>query len=71
MITTSEKESVRTTTYRLFMVQYHEHFNHFLHLLDDSTKHLIRNNKQLNNMYDLFLDFVLDSGQLLESGEKK
>jgi hypothetical protein len=70
MTITSEQEAILATKYRLFIVQYHEHFNHFLHLLDDSTKHLIRNNRQLNDMYDLFLDFVLDSGQILEPKRK-
>ena len=34
--------------------------------MDNTTKHIIRNNKQLNELYDLFLDYIIDSSQLLD-----
>jgi len=70
MITTSEKEAIQSVKYKLFIIQYYEQFNHFLNNIDDSTKHLIKKNKQLDTMYDLFLDFVLDSGQIVETDKK-
>lgn len=48
------------------LLNYNVKFYKFLHELDDSTKHIIRNNKQLNEMYDLFLDFVIDSSTFLD-----
>jgi len=51
--------------------KYNVDFTKFLHSLDDSTKHIIRKNKQLNEMYDLFLDFIIDSSQHLDYKEAK
>ena len=50
----------------LFILQYSEMFNRKLSSFSDSTKHIIRNNKELNDLYDLFLDFIIDSSQHLD-----
>jgi hypothetical protein len=34
--------------------------------LDDSTKTIIRKNSKLNDLYDLFLDYIIDSNQHLD-----
>ena len=54
---------------RLFITQNADKFERYLATLDDNTRQLIRNNKQLNNFYDLFLDFILDSNQHLEKND--
>ena len=54
---------------RLFIAQYADKFERYLASIDDNTRQLIRNNKQLNNFYDLFLDFILDSNQHLEKND--
>lgn len=59
-------QSIKASSDRLFICSYSTLFNSHLSKLDDSTKHLIRNNKQLNELYDLFLDFIIDSHQHLE-----
>ena len=56
---------------RLFITQNADKFERYLATLDDNTRQLIRNNKQLNNFYDLFLDFILDSNQHLEKNDAK
>lgn len=62
---------VKNTSTRLFLLQHIEKFNKYLAGLDNNTKHIIRNNKQLNELYDLFLDFIIDSSQHLEYIEAK
>ena len=57
---------LRNTTSRLFITRYSALFNKHLASMSDSTKHIIRNNKQLNELYDLFLDFIIDSSQHLD-----
>jgi hypothetical protein len=63
--------SIEELTNRLFIARYSTLFNEHLARLDDSTKHLIRNSKQLNALYDLFLDFIIDSNQHLEYNDIK
>jgi hypothetical protein len=72
MITSSkEKEEIKKACDRLFLSRYNILFYKFLVTLDDSTKHLIKNNKKLNEMYDLLLDFIIDSSQHLEYNDAK
>lgn len=52
-------------------MQYSELFNKQLAGLSDSTKHIIRKNVELNSLYDLFLDFIIDSSQHLDYIEAK
>jgi len=56
---------------RLFLTQYADKFERFLLTVDDNTRHIIRNNKQLNELYDLFLDYILDCNQYLEKDNIK
>jgi hypothetical protein len=39
--------------------------------LDDSTKTVIRKNSKLNDLYDLFLDYIIDSNQHLDLVDAK
>jgi hypothetical protein len=55
----------------LLMAKFNVEFNKFLHSLDDSTRQIIRKNKKLNEMYDLFLDFIIDTSQHLDYKETK
>ena len=54
---------------RVFIAQCADKFERHLAALDNNTREIIRNNKQLNEFYDLFLDFILDSNQHLEKNE--
>jgi len=63
---TKEHKEIHQLTDRLFISQYQALFNKYLSQLDDNTKHIIRNNRQLNSLYDLFLDFIIDSSQHLD-----
>lgn len=51
---------------RYFILSYSNKFERYLNELDDSTKQIIRKNNKLNNLYDLFLDFIIDSNKHLE-----
>jgi hypothetical protein len=64
--TSATTESIKSVTNRLFILQYSELFNKQLANLSDSTKHIIRKNEELNSLYDLFLDFIIDSSQHLD-----
>jgi hypothetical protein len=64
-------EPIKNLTNRLFILQYSELFNKQLANLSDSTKHIIRKNEELNSLYDLFLDFIIDSSQHLDYTEAK
>jgi len=65
------KDYTKKLTDRTILTEYNISFFKFLNTLDDSTKHLIKNSKQLNQMYDLFLDFIIDSSQHLDIEEAK
>ena len=55
----------------LFISQYIAKFNMLLGSFSESSKHIIKNNKQLNEMYDLFLDFMIDGSQHLDYQQVK
>ncbi|NBP04032.1 MAG: hypothetical protein EBU90_28855 [Proteobacteria bacterium] len=57
---------LKSSVSKLFISEYIAKFNKQLCNLSDTSKHLIRNNKELNEMYDLFLDFIIDGGQHLD-----
>ena len=63
--TASPQEESKDACNALFIARYHALFHEFLPVLDSASRHMIRNNKQLNQMYDLVLDFVLDSAHQL------
>jgi len=62
----TEIENITAMKDRMFIAQYADKFERHLTTLNDYTRETIRNNKQLNEFYDLFLDFILDSNQHLE-----
>ena len=64
------KFSLRDAEIKLFISKYHDLFNIYLAKMDGSTKQIIRTNKELNELYDLFLDFILDSAQLLKNNRE-
>lgn len=68
---TKTSNTTEELTNKLFICRYSTLFNEQLAKLDNVSKHLIRNNKQLNELYDLFLDFIIDSNQHLEYNEMK
>ncbi|NBW57080.1 hypothetical protein EBR43_04715 [bacterium] len=51
---------------RYFILNYSNKFERCLNELDDNTKHLIRKNNKLSDLYDLFLDFIIDSNKHLD-----
>lgn len=56
---------------RVFLTEHSDKFQRYLAKLDNNTKHIIRNNKQLNELYDLFLDYIIDSAKILDDIEFK
>lgn len=50
---------------KAFISSYHSKFKHYLNCIDDHTRQQIHNNKQLNDFYDLFLDYIIDSAEYL------
>jgi len=69
MSVTITKEDVKRVDDHFFIAKHNVKFYKLLDELDDSTKHIIRNNKQLNELYDCFLDFIIDSSTFLEKGK--
>lgn len=55
----------------LLITEYNVKFSKMLHSISDHTKSIIKNNKELNEWYDLFLDFIIDSSQHLDYKEAK
>jgi hypothetical protein len=70
-ISLKEKQGLRSTCERLLLSNYNLQFYKFLESIDDNTKHIIRNNNKLNEMYDLFLDFIIDSSNQLDRNHAK
>jgi len=65
------KEELVNVSTRFFINEQQQKFQKFLTSLDDVSKHVIKNNKQLNEMYDLFLDFIIDSNNILDYIDSK
>lgn len=55
---------------RFFILQYNDKFTRFLQDLSPSTRELIRKNKDLDGLFDLVLDYTIDSSQKLDYMEK-
>lgn len=51
---------------KLFITKYSEMFYNQLNNISSNTKLVIHNNKELDQLYDLFLDFIIDSRQYLD-----
>lgn len=54
-----------------FIAKYNNYFSEYLQNLSPETRELIRKNKDLNSLFDLFLDFILDSSQYLDYRDAK
>lgn len=55
---------------RFFILQYNDKFTRYLQDLSPSTRELIRKNKDLDKLFDLILDYTIDSSQKLDYMEK-
>lgn len=60
------KEEVKDVVDNCFITKYCNLFNEYLQKLSPHTRDSIRKNKELDEMYDLFLDFILDASQHLD-----
>ena len=65
------KEEVLDVIDRCFITKYNNLFSSFLQKLSPNTRDLIRKNKELDELFDLFLDFILDSSQHLDYKQAK
>ena len=65
------KEDVTDVIDRCFITKYNNLFSTFLQKLSPHTRDLIRKNKELDELFDMFLDFILDSSQHLDYKEAK
>lgn len=67
----TSEDSLTNISHRLFLSQYNALFNEKINSINNDTRHIIRHNKQLNELYDLFLDFIIDSSQHLDYHDAK
>jgi hypothetical protein len=58
-------KEIESTVDRLFISQYNALFNEYLNKVEPSTRELVRRNKELNALYDVILDFIIDSSHHL------
>jgi len=66
-ISSEQKEIVsQLVLCKLFVTKYSEMFYKQLNNISSNTKLVIHNNKELDQLYDLFLDFIIDSRQYLD-----
>jgi hypothetical protein len=65
------EDSLTNISHRLFLSHYNALFNKKINSINNDTRHIIRHNKQLNELYDLFLDFIIDSSQHLDYHDAK
>lgn len=63
-------KEVESTVDRLFISQYNALFNEYLTKVEPSTRELVRRNKNLNDLYDIILDFIIDSSHHLGYNKK-
>jgi len=61
-----KKEFVREVEDRYFINLYSTKFSKFLQDLSSESRDMIRKNKELGELFDLFLDFILDASQHLD-----
>jgi len=60
------KKDIEKTVDNCFISRYHDLFNNALQQLSPFTRDTIRKNKELDKIYDLFLDFIIDASQHLD-----
>ena len=63
-------EHIQKTIEDSLLVRYNALFHNYLQTISPQTREQIRKNKELDMMFDLFLDFILDSSQHLEENNK-
>ena len=63
---TDSKTDASKTTDALFLAHQVQKFQKILQQMDDAARHSIQHNRQLNHLYDAFLDFILDASQHLK-----
>jgi len=63
-------KETESTVDRLFISQYNALFNQYLNKVEPPTRELVRRNKELNELYDVILDFIIDSSQHLGYTQK-
>ena len=51
--------------YDAFITSYHIRFHNLIDGLTPEIKHTIKKSKELNDMYDCFLDFIIDSKRII------
>lgn len=70
-MTQNLKESLVSCADRMFILDYNQRFNKFLQNLDQPARELIRKHKPLDDLFDLVLDYILDSSQHLDYHDTK
>jgi len=69
-MTTNLKDNVKQDTQRVLdsclITRYNTYFTEYLQKLSPETREIIRKNKELDCLFDLFLDFILDTSQHLD-----
>ena len=63
-------KEINSTVDRLFISQYNTLFNVYLNRVNPPTRELVRSNKELNELYDIVLDFIIDSSHHLGYNKK-
>ena len=58
-------KEVAGTVDGLFISRYNALFNEYLTKVEPHTRELVRRNKELNELYDIILDFIIDSSHHL------
>ena len=65
------KEDVQSVIDSCFITRYSNLFHEYLLKLSPSTRDVIRKNKDLNELFDLLLDFTIDASQHLDYKQAK
>lgn len=65
------KKDVQDVIDNCFITKYSSLFNNYLQKLSPNTREIIRKNNELNEMFDLFLDFTIDASQHLDYKQAK
>jgi hypothetical protein len=60
------KKDIKDIVDSCFISKYSTLFNNYLQKLSPETRDIIRKNKELNDLFDLFLDYTIDASQHLD-----
>jgi len=55
----------RKMKYEAFIHTYHNRFFTVMSRLSETTRNQIRNNKELDSIYDCFIDFIIDTKEVV------